>query len=783
MSDSGATNSQYFTNDLAGCIHALPLAATVEVGIGRDGSGDTFCWLAIRSRGDQGKLAQRIAASAGAIAVPIDDLPMERAYKQWARPINWVVRRMQEADTTEIDALARWSIHSAPDDPWTARFRMQRLPGWLAQRMALFTLPRQSVMSGRLTQSSAQSWSTQPSQLPNLLINVRVGADTHRQAIGIGGQITSATQGWAAIAIRWGTSIDWIMGILSWIAAGACAYFLPHMIWLTVLLAVLGFGWLIARPKRYLNDRFAHRVAKQHNYLRLIRLLLLHPMARSSTKQIPEDPLIKVWNIAGSSCLWGTASQLMAVLVAGTSQPSGPNDLNRASKPLVSLDGPRFGRTPDVHEGLHMQESERFAGVLCSGVPGCGKTSVLMSLLADSIQHNVDRPNKFVWIETKGQGVQHVAELARLWGVPLDIVWANDPHGSKLGLVDLARPISSAGMLTSALKYALEPGDIHFQSFDVIQTVLAALLCADESELSAQFRDTHLMKLAQILMGGLGDAAQRVLLADLRAQTGVHIEELSEPLSDERPADRNLAIALKRWDYYMGQSERTRQDIMRPPLNKLEVLGQAQALWDKAPDITIQSWLRGDRSLVVVVPPDMSGSLARWVASLLLYVIWSQVRYTCIDWGAQKKSLDIYCDELASILGSGNAEVESVIAQMYDHGREYGVRLALATQRLEQLRQVPADMALVKSFGNQFVFAQSSAEVADTMMQQLFGVHYDQQGATTEDIIRSLETHRGIARLRIDGKPSAPCAFETIPINELIADARQLRHNETLEVV
>lgn len=683
--------------------------------------------------------------------------PPKLRLRAHARLFSVLPRRLQMVDSTPTEALTEWLRSGVQPPEWCLQVAFHRLPGFLTHKWVSMGSTNQEIASTE--QAKPTAFRFQPGSTPRVVATWAAGAESWADAQAVCQQLAANLPGTAASTMGARPVRDWPMGAaliaLAVALEGAARHWHLSAAGLaTVLAALTGILLVVLHPRHRLFARaFARGRVPLRPRMALLRSALL--------------PVAGPINTVGTHRCGLTAFQLGALLRAAaiSDKPS----LDRPPREAIECSGPAFGQADG--QWVKLAEEERVGGIFCTGAPGSGKTTVLTLIWAHDMAHRRSQatPPHSLWIETKGPGAERAWHLAKSAGVTPRVVSANDAAGEHLVLVDLSYPHTSAVALASALKYALEVGDIRFQSFEAIGTAFLMAICADTATLPGELTNINIVNFARVLMGAAGTATQRQLLEAVRHQQARSAQPrppLTAIPSDYAPIETNLAIALGRWEYFMQLPERQRREIFAPPLNKLEVLSSIGTLWDKSGPLSIQSWLASNDPLIVNISSEIPSSLAHYVSSILLYMLWHNISYTCQSWGTQGRFTDVFCDELASLLGSNDDSAESVLAQMYDHGREHGVRLALATQRIEQLATNVRLASLLRSFANQLIFTQSSSAVANTLMADAFGADYTNQGLA-DTLVMQLPRYCGLARVRYNASTRWPYRFQTVPMEQL----------------
>jgi len=492
-----------------------------------------------------------------------------------------------------------------------------------------------------------------------------------------------------------------------------------------------------------------------------------------------------------------------SVAELGTTKAGAPAALNAPT-------GVRLGWDANG-KPVHISDFDRQFGIFVTGDPGAGKTQELIYVwggdliarkhgLTDGAAPLRDGKMAMLWVETKGEGAQRALAAARRAGYAEDEVLyfdAGSSVGPRLELLDRGRAHASVRDFVAALTYTLEKGSILSASKAVLLKVLTLALLAPEHVIANAVAKGHLasdspIELAVVLLGGrVGNASQKELFEALKRAAAVSVPAADIPVGPEAdiPVDPEadnafvtafaeddedllgvpavggtyLSRAVADWDFYMSMTPAVRAAKFDAPLNKMSDLCAAANLWnrdDTRPTFTLAQLLREHRVAIL----DFSGGegqnsaadghegltgddLSAALATVSLVLLRNAIRATCRGWQAANQSVGFYCDELATIAGKGNDLDGDVIAWAFDKGRAFGLRLAVATQRWQQLPPLVSGAA--RTAGTLIYLRLKNQDVAAAAIGDVASA----DSAYTVEDLRHLANREAIAGTLVHGTP------------------------------
>jgi len=486
-----------------------------------------------------------------------------------------------------------------------------------------------------------------------------------------------------------------------------------------------------------------------------------------------------------------------SVAVLGTTKAGAPSALNAPN-------GVRLGWDANG-KPVHVSDFDRQSGIFVTGDPGFGKTQELIciwggDLIARKYGLTADGPPlrdgkmAMLWVETKGEGAQRALAAARRARYTADEVLyfdAGSAAGPRLELLDRNRPATSARDFVAALTYTLKEGAIESASKDVLLKVLTLALLAPQHVIAHAIAEGNLasdspIELAVVLLGGrVKDDSQKYLFEALRRAAAISVPSPAIPIDpeaipgdpeaynafaatfaetdealpgDPAVADTALSRAVADWDFYIQMNDRDRAAHFKAPLNKMSDLRGMPNLWnrdDTRPTYTLSQLLREHRVAVLdfsggATHDEMSMSsdeLTQVLATISLVLLRNAIRATCRGWQATNQSVGFYCDELATIAGKGNDLDGDVIAWAFDKGRAFGLQMAVATQRWQQLPQHVATAA--RTAGTLVYLCLGVPDVATAAIGDVAPA----DSAYTVEDLEHLARREAIAKTRVHGSP------------------------------
>jgi len=374
--------------------------------------------------------------------------------------------------------------------------------------------------------------------------------------------------------------------------------------------------------------------------------------------------------------------------------------------------------------------------------------------------------NALVAFESKPDGAAWYRRWSEGVGDEVSIIEVGDPSTWSIDLLGVPGTAEErARFFVNAMVYAFNDGAIQDRSFETLTAVLTAALCVTPSIAAAAgvSPDGSPLFFAHVLLGGLGDPMAVALAESLASEATRSEREAGSrslpaaggtqgafvPLTEIGMADQKLM------PMFGGRStEATRRSLCEAPRNKLGQLLGAESWWSPARvKVTWDQVLEHHLAVVVNTGVSTSGAvvderLSGQMSALLMYGLRDAIQRRCSGWQEEGRSVSIFADELALLVGSS----ADVVTWLRNQGRSYGVRATFATQYPEQL---PRPVRTVFMSFDTFVwFAQTNAEVVAEAAADL---SLDGSDWTAADLA-GLEPFTAVVRTRLGGQrlPAVP---------------------------
>lgn len=400
-----------------------------------------------------------------------------------------------------------------------------------------------------------------------------------------------------------------------------------------------------------------------------------------------------------------------------------------------------------------LSDMDRQWGVILFGDPGSGKTTAALNVLAgDCASIASGSVRRWVlWIETKGEGAARAERVARDAGADPVVLNLSDATGMRLELVDRSDPKYAGRLLSEAMRYAYDDGDIHVHTAEVLAAAFRAAAAVPDQVAAAAGVGVpvNLVEAAYGLLGG--------------DRTTPGVRQRWKAIEGAVP--REHRADLLRYTGPQVQAFRRDQQL-ESPINKLQGLLGAVGVFQAAGRLyTTFDALLGDsepRVVLLNVRPPSGGEVmagyteqtAQRVAAMTMYVLWDAIKRCCDQWQQRNQSVAIYSDELRDIAGFGGAGAIDVVRALADQGRSRGVMPVFATQRPKQLSDRTREA--VMSFGSRGYFRLEHHDEAVTAAADLEDTYGPNE-------LRGLPVGHCALRTRRDG--AAQPAFTLRPEN------------------
>ena len=454
-----------------------------------------------------------------------------------------------------------------------------------------------------------------------------------------------------------------------------------------------------------------------------------------------------------------------------------------AVRQVPATGGARLGRDVEGRT-VRVPDGDRYAGVFASGDPGTGKTVTLLNVWGSDIAARRravaaggESPATDIWVETKGSGAARALTVASQCDPTLtddDIIHID------IARPDLARldfttgnPIVDARRLADAMAYGFADGAIKEASRAALIALISHALVNTVDDAAEVGEPEHnVMRLALLLAGGEPDTDKAAVLHQAVAARcgdlpGGPAASYADRHAATAAAPRRATVeeqAMRGYRLYAAKPAKDRDALFAAPLNKLAQLEGVEALFARSE--TVPTWklaeLVKSGRVVVINVGGSTPEFAQLLASMILWLLWDTIRRECAGWQTEGRSVGVFADEVAD-LARADAKILEDIA---DQGRDRGVRLALATQRIDKL---PDDVArAVAGFGTKIYLKHEAVDVAEAAVRDLTGG--DPNGPWTVNDIRGLPTLTGVARVRVDSIPQQAFTVTAVPDPLVTAD-------------
>lgn len=566
-----------------------------------------------------------------------------------------------------------------------------------------------------------------------------------------------------ASAVAW---VGVVVGV-GWSAlAGAAAALAPALVGLFV--SAGRAGSMVGRVRRFAERGEVMRPAR-----RILPAKRPHPGSGSGWLDRlggGDYPLASTSFLVGPQVVVGVVAPH-----AGASSGAALTERRAAPSALLDRIGPALGVAGEAAAMVHLPAESAWGGVGLAGTPGSGKSSALRSIWGWNCVERVapsgapgfpGARNALVAFESKPDGAAWYRRWSEGVGDDVAVIEVGDPSTWSIDLLGVPGTVEErARFFVNAMVYAFNDGAIQDRSFETLTAVLTAALCVTPAIAAAAGVSPEGSPLffAHVLLGGLGDPMAVALAESLASEAARSEREAGSrslpaaggpqgpfvPLTEIGLADQKLL------PMFGGRStEATRRSLCEAPRNKLGQLLGAESWWSPARvKVTWDQVLEHHLAVVVNTGVSTSGAvvderLSGQMSALLMYGLRDAIQRRCSGWQEEGRSVSIFADELALLVGSS----ADVVTWLRNQGRSYGVRATFATQYPEQL---PRPVRTVFMSFDTFVwFAQTNAEVVAEAAADL---SLDGSDWTAADLA-GLEPFTAVVRTRLGGQrlPAVP---------------------------
>jgi len=442
---------------------------------------------------------------------------------------------------------------------------------------------------------------------------------------------------------------------------------------------------------------------------------------------------------------------------------------------------------------VFLQDGLRREGVFVTGDPGQGKTVCVLGLWGyDLAKRQAEMRDgggarsAHIWFEEKGEGAARAYQRALLAGVPESDILMLDVtslEGPRLELADTKDIEKSARELVEAMVYSFPPGSIMGRAKDILQRNWELVL-AVPPQMANRFRDHVLPTRLDLLLLALGEGDKKVQDKFIKLLEQ-YASESPEEVSEDGFLDMSggsgggaLRRALDRYYFYANAaSVRDREEMMRPAIGRVSDMRATSAMWQDRPDRPAVSFVDLLEQKRVVIINFGGGQITpgatKQISAMAMYILRATIERVCEGWEARGWGVYIYCDELSNICGAdtGGGDELDVIANLKDIGRSRGVKLNLATQRMDQLSD--RTRSVLSTMGTKLYLRTESISMAAAAVEDLVGREISGPSTVsrfTPEDIRNLSQMEGLLRVRVNDIAQPPFNLYLPPETEFHPD-------------
>lgn len=514
---------------------------------------------------------------------------------------------------------------------------------------------------------------------------------------------------------------------------------------------------------------------------------LVRKPRKGRNKVLPDGSIVEDEGRAGTYPLDPTTFMLspdsvmpLVAPLAGASTGTTRTRERAVPTPITAQIGPYLGNGMRGAP-VHLDEAQRWEGVLLLGKAGSGKSVTTHSLFAYDLMDRIHpsgrrgfpgKRHTMIAFENKGHDG---AEEYLAWGRALGANGESEVH--LVDLLDAGTPaidvmgtgsaLKRAQRFVDAMQYAFSDGSIAYRSAETLrQAVCAALAVTPEMREAAGVPLTaSWLDCVHVLLGGHGDEMGVALAGEVRSEA-VRLErkgQVSEDLSD-------AAAALAAM--YASATPTQRRTLQEAPRNKVDQLLGVREWWSPGrAKITWEQILQSHSVVVVNAGTSMdgrvvSGELSAIMSAMLMYSLREAVQTTCSGWRSAGRTVTIYADELKLLAGA----TPDIITWLRDQGRSFGLRLVFATQYAEQLD--PQVRMTVLGLSVLILFRQDNPEIAE-QLATILAVTGEEWAASD---IATLPPYHAAVRAAVGGEVQSPF---TLTLRNFDAEKQQFPFIQT----
>lgn len=416
--------------------------------------------------------------------------------------------------------------------------------------------------------------------------------------------------------------------------------------------------------------------------------------------------------------------------------------------------GPHIGVSNGTD--VHLSSADLWAGAFISGAPGSGKSETVHNIWGYECMDYADpsgrtghpgRHNTMVAFESKSaDGVRGYQKWLVAGGVPAYIVDMADPASLAIDMLGSGSVTERVDALLSQLVYAFGEDSIGPRSQMTLRQVFAvAMQLTDDDAAAANMPPgSSFMDFAGALLQLRGDEVGKALY-----ESAVH---RSTDAYGDFPGKQQLVEALTFIAplYGQGVTPSQRRGLCEAPQSKVMVLLSVPSWWSPSrARIDFATVLDQHVPVIINTGPSLSGQplpddqITKVLSSMLLHSLRRSIQTTCGGWRKAERAVTIYSDELSLLAGSSG----DILEWMRNMGREFGVRLVLATQFPEQLE--PKLRTTVMGFATLISGRQTDPGVLGGIVASL-----NRDGSSwTESEVSQLPNFESVVQASVGGSP------------------------------
>lgn len=480
-----------------------------------------------------------------------------------------------------------------------------------------------------------------------------------------------------------------------------------------------------------------------------------------------------------------------------------PNSANNNIQNIInSNDVSYIGISAKSHEPVYRTPKDLNFGVAIGGTPGSGKTNLSKCLFLEDCrlgrketglfgQKNPDGSRKVtinpIWFETKADDLSDLTNEVERYK-PL-VVSLHNPHSAtRLALegkrysdegVTIEDIQTQRGLFVAAMEAIWDSSFMH-RSKNIASHALMICYLMDEQDMKAlKIYDRidnperpNIMQLMAYLIGSHQEIDMESCLKDyhkaldflLSTEQGEVL--LQQKIAKAKHSEKELT-RLKVLSVSIGAllNMYKLSEAMGPLQSKIPILAQSGGLFDthlksgeQRKEFPLDDLFTYGGPVIVDMTTDgstLNFDDTRMFVMLVHYMLWQRLRIRAHGWAAQGKYTRLYADEITNFTGRAddNAPCATIIGEVKDQGRSYGVSHTVGYQNFDQLP--PDTRASVLSFDSSIFFRFDSAADQNEVINQINSDRYVLEN------IRSFPVGVGIALIRVNRKAIQPFTIKT----------------------